>query len=40
MKIRNNCIFCKITKGFGNCFKKYTQDEKVVPFIAIIGKSV
>ena len=40
MKVRNNFIFCKITQGFGDCFKKSTQDEKAVNFIAIIGKCV
>ena len=37
MKVRNNCIFSKITEGVGNCLKKkYTKDEIVVSFIVVI----
>ena len=38
MKVRNDCIFWNLPRGLETVFEKNTQDEKVVPFIAIIGK--
>ena len=29
LKVRNNCIFCKFTQGFGNCFKNTPRTKRL-----------